>query len=53
MENVKLSLGPILAAYILIGKHKLTNKVISGLSKKIKEANRVESVLQGRNGGEL
>lgn len=53
LENVKLSLGPILAAYILMGKDKLTNKVISGLSKKIKETNRVESVLQGRNGGEL
>lgn len=50
LENVKLSIGPILGAHILMGKDKLTNKVISEIYKKIKETKRVENVLQGRNG---
>lgn len=53
LENVKLSLSPVLAAYILMGKDKLTNKVISGLSKKMKETNRVESVFRVEMVGNL
>lgn len=37
LENIKLSLGPVPGVHILMGKDKLTNKIISEISKKIKK----------------
>lgn len=53
LKTIKLSLGPIPGAYILMGKDKLTNNMISGISKKIKDIKRVESAHQGTGGEEF
>ena len=52
-EKCKVKSRPYCRSMYLNGKDKLANKIISGISIKIKQTKRVYNILQVRNGGEF